>query len=312
MARALKANAVMAMAFETVYGTAPVSGYVKLPFTQETLGSSQPLLDNEILGLGRDPAAPSRDAITTDGDVTIPVGLNDIGYWLKGLLGAPATTGTTPKVHTFVSGAATLPSMSIEVGLPEVPNFEMVSGAMVNSMKFSMQRGGLLTATASLIGQGSSIATSTAAGTPADVALTRFGNFNGAVQRNGSALANLTAAEFTYSNNLDPVPAIRADGKIDGIDLGMSSLSGSMTLRFADTTLLTQAIDGSACALEFSWVISASQRLVMTAHSVFLPRPRIQVDGKNGIDATFDFTAAKAASPARMFTAVLTNAVAGY
>jgi hypothetical protein len=50
----------------------------------------------------------------------------------------------------------------------------------------------------------------------------------------------------------------------------------------------------------------------MTAHAVYLPRPRISVEGPNGIDATFDFMAAKAASPARMFTAVLTNAVTSY
>lgn len=312
MARATGSNAVMALAFEGAYGTAPASGFFKVPFTAESLGTQQPLLENEILGLGRDPAAPSRDAVTSDGDVTIPIGLNDIGYWLKGLLGAPTTAGTTTKTHTFASGAASLPSLSIEKGMPEVPHFEMFTGAMVNSLRFQMQRGGLLTATASLICQGSATATTTAAGTPADVALTRFGQFNGAVQRDGAALGNVITADFTYSNNMEGVPAIRADGKIDGVDLGVASLSGSITMRFADTTMLTQAINGTACALEWSWTISATQKLVLTAHSVFLPRPRTQISGPGGVDVTFDFMAAKASSPARMFTAVLTNAVASY
>jgi hypothetical protein len=312
MAGATGAGTTMVLAYESTYGTAPASGYLTMPFAQQSLGTTQPLLENEVLGLGRDPAAPLRDSVTSDGNVTIPVGVNDIGYWLKGLLGSPTTTGTTPKVHTFVSGAASLPSMTIGVEMPQVPHFEMFSGAMVNSLQFNMQRGGLLQATASLMSQGSALFTETQAGTPDAVALTRFGQFNGAVQRNGSALANMLTADFTYSNNLQPIDAIRADGKVDGFDLGLASLSGSITMRFANTTLLTQAINGEACSLEFSFTISSSQKLVMTAHAVYLPRPRIQVDGPNGVNATFDFMAAKAASPARMFTAVLTNSVGTY
>jgi hypothetical protein len=40
MARAQGARAQMALAFETVYGTAPASGYTRVPFASTTLGSS--------------------------------------------------------------------------------------------------------------------------------------------------------------------------------------------------------------------------------------------------------------------------------
>ena len=71
MARAHGARAQMALAFETVYGTAPASGYRTVPFASTTLGSEQPLIASELLGQGRDPLAPIKDAVTADGDVVV-------------------------------------------------------------------------------------------------------------------------------------------------------------------------------------------------------------------------------------------------
>lgn len=50
MARAQGARAQMALAFETTYGTPPVSGYTKMPFASTTLGAEQPLQTSELLG----------------------------------------------------------------------------------------------------------------------------------------------------------------------------------------------------------------------------------------------------------------------
>jgi|GEM_PF-2995214 len=55
MARAQGARAQMALAFETTYGTLPMSGYTKMPFASTTLGAEQPLQTSELLGYGRDP-----------------------------------------------------------------------------------------------------------------------------------------------------------------------------------------------------------------------------------------------------------------
>ena len=53
----------MALAYETVYGTPPVSGFKLMPFARATLGAEQPLLESELLGYGRDPLAPIKDAV---------------------------------------------------------------------------------------------------------------------------------------------------------------------------------------------------------------------------------------------------------
>ena len=53
MARAQGARALMALAFETTYGTPPVGGFTRMPFASTSLGAEQPLLNSELLGYGR-------------------------------------------------------------------------------------------------------------------------------------------------------------------------------------------------------------------------------------------------------------------
>jgi hypothetical protein len=313
MARQPGARTQLAVAFETTYGTAPATGYTRVPFASAALGAEQPLLANELLGYGRDPLAPVLDALTADGSVVVPVDLRAIGFWLKGAFGASAPTEDDGVfTHTFQSGGWTLPSMSIEVQMPEAPRFAMYSGVKVDTIGWRMERSGLLTANVGLIAQGESVASSTAAGTLASQVLTRFGHFSGAISRNGSALGSVVSNEFSYQNNLDRIEVIRADGKIDGLDTSIAALTGSMEVRFADSTLIDQAIAGTPCELSFSYSLSASASLTFVAHAVYLPRPRLQIAGPQGVLATFDWQAALAASPARMCTVTLVNDVAAY
>jgi hypothetical protein len=312
MARAQGARAQMALGFETVYGTPPLSGFTKMPFASTSLGSEQPLLNSELLGYGRDPLAPIKDAVTADGDVMVPIDAEAFGFWLKAAFGDPTTTGVGPYTHEFRSGGWTLPSLSIETGMPEVPRYAMYSGCVLDQLSWQVQRSGLLTATARLVAQGETVATTTSVGTPAELGLKRFGHFNGAISRNGTALGNVVSAEITYSNNLDRIETIRGDGRIDGADATMAALTGRIEVRFADSTLVAQAINGDPCEMEFAYLLPSGESFTFTVHAVYLPIPRIEISGPQGVQASFDWQAAKATSPARMCTAVLINSIASY
>jgi hypothetical protein len=136
-----------------------------MPFASTSLGAEQPLLNSELLGYGRDPLAPIKDAVTADGDVVVPLDAEAFGFWLKAAFGAPTTTGAeAPYSHEFQSGSWTLPSMSIETGMPEVPRYAMYSGCVLDQITWQMQRSGLLTATARLVAQGETVGTTTSAG----------------------------------------------------------------------------------------------------------------------------------------------------
>ena len=313
MPRAQGARAAMALAFETVYGTPPAAGsYWRIPFASSTLGSEQPLLGSELLGYGRDPLPPVLDAITADGDVVVPIDLRFIGIWLKAMFGEPITTGTGDLTHQFRSGGWTLPSMSIEVQNPDVPSFRMMSGVVGNSLSWTMNRSGLVTATANLVAQGETTAAATVAGTLTDLPLRRFSAFNGGISRNGAQLGNVVSGSVTYSNNLDRVETIRADGMIDGADAGQATLTGEVTVRFADTTLLEQAMNGVASSMTFGYTISPTERMELVAHAVYLPRPRLALEGPGGMQATFNWQAALDPVTGRMATVSLFNDQADY
>ena len=92
----------------------------------------------------------------------------------------------------------------------------------------------------------------------------------------------------------------------------MAALTGKVDVRFADTTLLTQVINGTAAALEFISLLGSGESLTLTAHAVYLPRPRIEIKSTKGVQASLDWQAALATNPARMCTVVLVNNLAGY
>jgi hypothetical protein len=178
MARAHGARAQMALAFETTYGAAPASGWRQVPFASTSLGAEQPLLTSELLGHGRDPVPPIKDAVTADGDVVVPIDVENFGLRLKAAFGTPTTTGTAPGpfTHEFRSGSWTLPSLAIETSMPEVPRFALYTGCVADQLSWQMARSGLLTATVRLVAQGEAVAATSGAGTPTALSLQRFGH----------------------------------------------------------------------------------------------------------------------------------------
>jgi hypothetical protein len=242
----------------------------------------------------------------------VPLDAEAYGYWLKGAFGAPATTGMGPYSHVFESGNWSLPSFSVELGMPEVPSFAMYSGSMVDSFSWTMERSGLLTSTVEIVAQGEALNASTQAGSPATLALKRFGHFNGSVQRNGTAIGNIVSAELNYQNNLDRIETIRADGKIEGADPSIAAMTGTISVRFADTALLDQAIGGQSCALTFGYALASGEALTVSVPRVFLPRPRREISGPQGVQVTFDWQAAQQANGDPMVTVTLDNEVEAY
>jgi hypothetical protein len=73
MARAYGSSAHLLMKRETVYGRAATGDYIRMPFNRCNLGSEQGLIDDPVLGQGRDPLAPLQDVINDEGDIVVPV-----------------------------------------------------------------------------------------------------------------------------------------------------------------------------------------------------------------------------------------------
>lgn len=316
MARAQGARSQMTLAFEETYGKPPAKKYTQIPFVSSALGAEQPLLASDVLGYGRAPQPPVQDAITVDGDIVVPVNAESIGFWLKAALGQPVKTGSAaPYKHAFPSESWALPSMSIEIGMPEVPRFAIYSGCMVDKIDWRMEHSGLMNATVSIIGRDENTATATRTGaslmtlTPANE--TRFGNFVGCISadRGGTALdlANVVSVDLSYANNLDRIETVCGGGRIAGADPSIAALTGSLVARFASMELMNIAVNGAACALTIEWELPSGDKLSLAAPEVYLSRPRLEIQGPNGVQATFDWQGAANATSGKMFVVELTN-----
>ena len=73
MARAYGSSATLLLKRETTYGQAAAGDYTRIPFNRCTLGSEQGLIDDPVLGQGRDPYAPLQDVIMDEGEIVVPV-----------------------------------------------------------------------------------------------------------------------------------------------------------------------------------------------------------------------------------------------
>lgn len=316
MGRATGANARAVACFETTPGTVPAAGaaWGKIPFVSHNLGEERPLITSDLLGRGREMDDPVPDVATNDGDIVVPVDVRNFGKWLKLCFGAPTTTGATDAyTHVFTSGAASLPSMSIEIGAPEVPAFSVHRGARLNQLKIAMARSGLLNATCSLIciGETAPTAATVGAASPTEMAVLRFPQAVGSVKLDGALLGSVVSAEFTYSNDLEKVETIQPDGRIEDSDPGQAMMSGTVTVRFANTTLLDKATADPPVPveLEFGWE-TGDYSLIFNVGRVFLPKPKNPISGPKGIQAAFNFQASGALG--HVVTVTLANDIASY
>ena len=107
MARAYGSSATLLLKRETAYGQAASGDYIRMPFNRCSLGAEQGLIDDPVLGQGRDPLAPLRDVINDEGELVVPMDTRYVGLWLTGLFGGPATTDNLDGTydHVFASGS---------------------------------------------------------------------------------------------------------------------------------------------------------------------------------------------------------------
>lgn len=310
MARVRGANLLHDVQFETTYGTKPIGNWLRRRIVSTALGAEQGLIEDDTLGGGRETADPSRDVVNNTGDHVVPVDVRGFGVWLKLAFGGPTTTGNVDDgyTHVFNSGGV-LPSASIQIGHPEIPRYFVHTGVKLNTLRVALARSGMLNATLGLVAQSEADFATSQSGTPGEIVMERFAQAIGEVKKDGVTLANVVAAEFSFSNNLDVVETIRPDGLIDGADEAMATSSGNITLRFADMTMLTAATSGEPVALSFGWAFG-EYSLLFALPRVFLPRAKRPVTGPGGVQVRIDWQGSGA--DGHVVTATLINDVATY
>lgn len=322
--RAVGADAVNLIGFETIYGTPPAGpgAYYRLPMRQYGLSPERAPEDDPTWNRGTpDAGDPVEGPVVVNDAMTLPMCVRATGIALKAVLGAPDTAetgvGTGVYDHVYASGEP-VPSFSAQTGHPELttPKWRTVHGVKAGGLNFDMARTGRALIEIPLIGQGE-IKDVGGARDAAPIAYDYlpFDNARGSIKVGGAGLANVTAARFSYSNSLEAIETIRADGMIDGVDEGERLLSGTVDVRFgADTTLedLADVKTPAALELAFSLASQPTWGLKFQLPRVFFFNPKRPISGPGGISQSWQWRAAWDETLGYMLGVVLTNDVVSY
>lgn len=279
---------------ETTEGTAATGNYDQVPCISFGLTEEQDMEQDAVLstGVNRDKADPVYGLRRVQGEARVPLDTVHSPRWLKMLCGAPTTTGAVDFTHIFKSGSSALPSNSIEKAFPDITRFEMAKGVRANTFAVQIAPDGAAEATIGLMALSEALSATTGAGTPVITTYERFHRVNGSVERGGSPLAAVTGGNFTITNDMEMVPAVRNDFLMEGIDFGLSGASGELTLRFRDHALRTEALARTAADMRYTLTLSATKLIEFRFPRSFLAAKGNPIEGPRGISQSVSFVAA--------------------
>ena len=270
--------------FETAFGVNPTTAAGKImPFNSLELVGSQNLIDPATITGTRNPVEPGKGNLSVSGSMTIPMGLKDIGWWLKGMFGAPTTTGTTNYTHKYKVGN-TQPSLVVQKGFTDLGKYMVYNGVKIGTFKLGFGGDAELTASMDLVGATEAINSTTYDAAATSVQLQRLNNFQASIKEGGVSVANILSGEIDLDFGLDSTQyVIGKNGTLGDIPEGIIKVSGNIKALFTDTTLLEKGINNTESSLEVAFTIDANNSLTLSIPELIYERKTPPISGPSGV-----------------------------
>lgn len=324
MANARGDRAIWTMRRQADFTTAEAAGdgeYYKLPFYSINAAAAEELSPDDALTGDALPPDAIPGLRSLSGDVEVPLGVASLGWHLRGLFGAPATTGAgDPYTHVFTAKAA--PALAHHTACVTHPQAAAGAGVHFHQVgithtEFSLSArkdGQRARARFGLIGFSETKGAGALDTTPVEFAddPTPIG-FQGVLFRGAGQDAAVTAAEFRVASGVTPdQETLNGLATPAALDEGKWEVTGSLTARFRDAALYDAAEAGTLQNFELRYILSASRSAIFRVHNARLERTGIPVQGGDVISATFNFRAGRPGPGDSPFIATLKNGVANY
>lgn len=308
---------------QTALTAAATDGFVRRAFYDWSPSPQSEPQDDEIMGDGQVNTVDAREAAPDieRGSVRVswPLDLNQIGWALTELLGAPTTTGADDDfTHTFTSSTVQIPTTTVERKLKSGA-FDGAIGAVMRSLQFPLgaDRGYTRVAADYLTRQQpKQYAVSIAGGFATPVLTARVPRAVGSITLDGSALAAVISGDVTLSNVLGE-DAYHGSSLIDDVQLEGRTLAVNLTGRFKGAAMrdLGELAVGKflpdAHDLVLTWSLGATLSLVLTLRNLRFAKTGVATAGPGRLDVPLRARGeVGAANP--MITAVLRNATEDY
>ena len=219
---------------ENTYGTTPSTPtWTPIPHTGTSLNMSKDAVESEKLRGDRQIEDFRHGNKTIGGDISCELEYEAFDDLLEAVMCGTWDTdvlksGTTRRSFTIER----------EFGDLATPEYHRHTGCEFNSMAVSVAPNQMATATFTIVGKDLEVATSEVAGSTysADVGNTPFDSFTGSITEGGSAIATVTAIEFTIENGIEPLFSVGSD-TTNRPSIGKSRVTGSLTTYFDSKAL---------------------------------------------------------------------------
>lgn len=314
------ATARLASQLETAFRTPPAAPATRLRrFSKLVIGQDATLQDNDTIN--SDPLAEKRQEMdsTAAATGTHILCLNEIGFWLTLLWGAPVTTGDGPFVHTFTLDLAPRPSALLELSLNDSAEdrFHRFLGFKMQELSWDVMEAAQKFNT-SLIGAvevkpfpETAFYATPAALYPELWACTRRAAIYDV--EGASTLGEISKGSVKAANNHDGYALADGQEGFGCILLGEPAVTGTLSALFRNDTLMDHALSHASKKLVFKQMDkSGTYSMVTTIPNAEFDRPKVQVENKKALVADGLPWRAHAAAGAEPVTIVLTNTVASY
>ena len=281
-----------------------------------TVGVTQALEQREYVGGGRTELAHIQGPKDAGGALPVELSAESIGKLLKHALGTVNTTGTGPYVHTITIGA--LPegfTLEKDFGANiTTGRYEKINGCRINAMNVEFTGNGKPTVSFDIIGANGSFVDAPLDATPDDNGSTPFSVVEWSLEEGGSAISIVTAGKFSIANDLDASNgyAAGAGGVRTSLEEGKAKVTGEITARFTDITLLNKAVNGTSSSMKLIMTrgtgagSAGNEYLEFEIASLKFSRKSPEISGPAGMMITLGFMA----DGTNALKAVLKNAVA--
>lgn len=247
---------------ETTVGTG-VTVTRFLPFISESIVSTRDRLESAAIIAGRSVITSNQwngGNNTFGGDIQHELYRSGIGLLWTNALGAVATTGAGPYVHTFTPGTLTGKSLTVQVGRPDISGTVRpftYAGSKITKWAVSCKAGEIASFAATFVAMSETTATALASSTFPTTAGRPF-KFNHGTASIGGSAVNCRSFTLNGDNVLDEGRRFLGTQAIaEPLESGLRVYSGTMELEFADLTQYNRWTAGTEVAIVFTFTAGA-------------------------------------------------------
>jgi hypothetical protein len=183
-------------------------------------------------------------------------------------------------------------SFTLERHHQDIGKYLRSTGCQFNAFSLSVAPNSMVTGSFGVIGKGFTTSASAlgSATYSAETTTAPFDSFTGSITEGGSAVAVVTALELSVDNGMEAQYVVGSDETLLP-SIGKSTVTGSITAYFEDTSLIDKFIAETASAIVFTLTDALGNDYIVTLPNIKYNSGSPEVSGPGAITVTLDFVA---------------------